>query len=64
MNGNLCAEMKDNVIILTTVPLLSAKDEQSNFVRDTENGRRVSIRMWATDGSATMRHQKKGPVST
>ena len=67
MNDNLCAEKEDNVIFQTTVPLLSAKDEQSNIVRKTITMSMLEeeypSELWArvyTDGSATNATTKGG----
>ena len=67
MHDNLCAEMEDNIIIQTTVPLLSAKDELSNIVRKTVTMSMLEeeypLELWArvyTDGSATNVTSKGG----
>jgi hypothetical protein len=60
INVNLCAEKEGNVTIQTTIPLLSAKDEQSNIARKTITmsmlEEKYPSELWVrvfTDGSAT-----------
>lgn len=67
MNDNLCVEKEDNVTIQTTVPLLTAKDEQSNIARMTITMSMLEeqypseswVRVY-TDGSATNATTKGG----
>ena len=67
INDSLCEEEKDSVTFQTTVPLLIAKDEQSNIIRKTLTMSMLEeeypSELWArvyTDGSATNATTKGG----